>query len=219
MKKLFNFEVKYLLMPFIYLFLVASIAVLILTTILSAEMSLVNMAFLDVKPNFSVDYKSIYQKVEKSNTPNIKANEITFPKFSEEFGELSIEGTKVKTRLFMGDDTKQLSKGVGLYSGSYIPGYGGMSLIAGHNNTHFKDLKSAAVGNKVNISTNYGNYVYEITSIKIAKDTDKSAFNLSLKDNSLALYTCYPFDSLGLKTERYYVYAKMTSGPVILQEE
>lgn len=32
------------------------------------------------------------------------------------------------------------------------------------------------------------------------------------------MYTCYPFDALGLTTQRYFVYAKLVSGTPIDKE-
>lgn len=32
------------------------------------------------------------------------------------------------------------------------------------------------------------------------------------------MYTCYPFDELGLTTQRYFVYAKLVSGTPIDKE-
>ena len=37
----------------------------------------------------------------------------------------------------------------------------------------------------------------------------------SADKESLIMYTCYPFDELGLTSDRFFVYAKFVSGPVI----
>ena len=50
-----------------------------------------------------------------------------------------------------------------------MPGYGGTILVAGHNNTYFNGLKNAQVGQRVEIRTSYGNYVYEITDNNLIK--------------------------------------------------
>ena len=105
--------------------------------------------------------------------------------------------------------------GVGIYNGSFIPGYGKTILVAGHNNTYFNGLKYAKKGQIIKIRTNYGNYRYEITDTQIKDKNDRSAYDLSADHENLILYTCYPFDELGLTPNRFFVYAKPVSGPVI----
>ena len=149
----------------------------------------------------------------------IKASEVTFPAVGDKYGILTIEGTDVNAELYFGDGRRELRLGLGQYNGSSFPGTGGTVLISGHNNSAFKDLKSAKVGDKVNLRTNYGMYVYEITATAIKKNTDKTAFDLFKNEENLVLYTCYPFDKLGITADRYFVYGKIVSGPKILTRE
>ncbi|MBQ5559258.1 MAG: sortase, partial [Lachnospiraceae bacterium] len=65
------------------------------------------------------------------------------------------------------------------------------------------------------IRTNYGNYQYEITGTKITDNEDRSAYDLAKNEENLIMYTCYPFDTLGLTNLRAFIYAKYVSGPVI----
>ena len=71
------------------------------------------------------------------------------------------------------------------------------------------------MGSTIEISTNYGQYVYEITGTKITTAQDNTAYDLDSEEENLVLYTCYPFDQIGLTPERYFVYAKYLSGPKI----
>lgn len=61
-----------------------------------------------------------------------------------------------------------------------------------------------------------------ITSMKsptrLSKATDRTAYDLSADYENLIMYTCYPFDALGLTTQRYFVYAKLVSGTPIDKE-
>lgn len=77
--------------------------------------------------------------------------------------------TAMLTQIFFGDNDVALRNGVGIYAGSFVPGYGGTILVAGHNNTYFNGLKNAEVGQKVEIKTSYGNYIYEITDTAVKK--------------------------------------------------
>ena len=44
---------------------------------------------------------------------------------------------------------------------------------------------------------------------------DVTAYDLAADQESLILYTCYPFDEIGLTSQRFFVYADYTSGVVI----
>ena len=103
-------------------------------------------------------------KKEVGNTTKtlIKIDNIEFPNYGNQFGQLVIEDCGVDASLFFGDGNIALRNGVGVYSGSFIPGYGGTILVAGHNNTYFNGLKNAQPGQIVTIKTSYGNYTYEI---------------------------------------------------------
>lgn len=50
------------------------------------------------------------------------------------------------------------------------------------------------------------------------KATDRTAYDLSADYENLIMYTCYPFDALGLTPQRYFVYAKLVSGTPIDKE-
>ena len=88
-------------------------------------------------------------------------------------------------------------------------------LLAGHNNTFFNDLQHAETGATVTITTHYGVYTYEVTGTEILDYQDETAYDFTRTDENLILYTCYPFDALGLTPNRFFVYAKYVSGPVL----
>lgn len=191
-----------------------------------------DMFFSDTEKSFSSQYKNIFVPVEENietditqdstdtDTPKntqdtVRISSFIFPSFGNQFGELIIEDCQVNAKLFFGDDTTVLNNGVGIYNGSSIPGYGKTILVAGHNNTYFNGLKYAQKGQIIKIRTNYGNYQYEITDIQVKDCNDRSAYDLAAEYENLILYTCYPFDELGLTPLRCFVYAKPLSGPVI----
>ena len=88
-------------------------------------------------------------------------------------------------------------------------------LLAGHNNTFFNDLQHAEAGATVTITTHYGVYIYEVTGTEILDYQDETAYDFTRTDENLILYTCYPFDALGFTPNRFFVYAKYVSGPVL----
>lgn len=111
-----------------------------------------------------------------------------------------------------------MNAGVGTYKDDSrvgIPGEGKTILLAGHNNTFFNDLQHAEAGATVTIMTHYGVYTYEVTGTEILDYQDETAYDFTRTDENLILYTCYPFDALGFTPNRFFVYAKYVSGPVL----
>ena len=148
----------------------------------------------------------------------VSAKEVEYPRYGEMFGELIIDDCGIDASLFMGDGDIALRNGVGIYYGSLVPGYGGTIMVAGHNNTYFNGLRNAKKGQIVKIKTSYGNYTYKIIDIAVKNATDHTAYDLTSKTENLVMYTCYPFDELGLTPKRCFVYAKFVSGPVIINK-
>ena len=127
---------------------------------------------------------------------------VTYPSEGDRYATITISGTNVDAPVYYGDTNKILNAGVGTYKDDSrvgIPGEGKTILLAGHNNTFFNDLQHAEAGATVTITTHYGVYTYEVTRT----------------DENLILYTCYPFDALGFTPNRFFVYAKYVSGPVL----
>lgn len=186
-------------------------------SLLGTAMSFIDLAFLQERPQHHAEYQNIFEEQAESrpDTGKLKASEITVPGFGDQFGKLTIEGTQVDAKLFFGDSNQEFKNGVGVYNGSGLPGYGKTVLIGGHNNTFFHDLGSAREGAVITVETNYGTYRYEITESKVLQATDQSAYDLEAAEENIVLYTCYPFDALGLTQERYFVYGSYLSGPQI----
>ena len=71
-------------------------------------------------------------------------------------------------------------------------------------------------GDEVIIQTNYAKYTYLVDEIAIKKANDPTFFNLSLIEEQLIMYTCYPFKILSSRLyDRYIVYGHRVSGPDI----
>ena len=206
-------------MPLVFTFLGYLLIYFVGAPIINPALDIISI----ISADFNVGEVQNYDLLDLNTLPQysgeIKASEVTFPAVGDKYGILTIEGTDVNAELYFGDGRRELRLGLGQYNGSSFPGTGGTVLISGHNNSAFKDLKSAKVGDKVNLRTNYGMYVYEITATAIKKNTDKTAFDLFKNEENLVLYTCYPFDKLGITADRYFVYGKIVSGPKILTRE
>lgn len=209
----------FLILPSIFFVVIYLLGYLVLMPS-SSLISAAGLMFSDSARDYSTEYNNIFvpvseNEIETDSNKKLPISEIQYPKTGEQFGELIIEDCSIDNNLFFGDGNVALRNGVGIYNGSFIPGYGKTILVAGHNNTYFNGLKNAEAGQKVTIRTSYGNYTYKITETAVKKATDTSAYDLSADYENLIMYTCYPFDELGLTDKRFFVYAKYVSGPQI----
>lgn len=222
-----------LILPFLFCVLIYALCALVIIPSASSYIAVADMFFSEGDKNFSNEHVNIFVPVEDSEpepepegdnkqhadsekrTNIIKASDFTFPSYGYQFGEIIIPDCQIHAKLFFGDSYSVLKSGVGIYNGSSVPGYGKTILAAGHNNTYFNGLKYAKKGQIIKIRTNYGNYQYEITDTQVKDMDDSSAYDLDADHENLILYTCYPFDELGLTPNRFFVYAKFISGPII----
>lgn len=212
-----SYRKNFIILPITFFILGCLVLFVAIAPVAAPFASVLDMMFLDEPVNLSSGYPSLFDSSQAPNpaSDEIKASGLTMPEYGTHFGHLSIPDTQVDADLFFGDGNKELKNGVGIYNGSFVPGYGRTVLVAGHNHTYFHDLGSAQVGGTVRISTNYGEYVYEITDTKVTTAEDETAYDLSAEEENLVLYTCYPFDQIGLTPQRYFVYARYVSGPKI----
>lgn len=187
--------------------------------------SFVNIA-LNIWSMFSSETKSddneIYNDIFTEDAllgydGTMNASDITYPIYGTRYGEIKINtnNTVYTAPLILGDSNSILYKGAGQFLGSHFPGEGSTILVSGHNTTYFNCLKYTKVGEIIEVNTNYGKYKYEIVDIAAKHKTDPTAYNLDSDKEYLVLYTCYPFDVVGFKVNRYFVTAKFVSGPKI----
>lgn len=212
---------NFIILPILFLLLGYLLLYIILSPILAPFTDAMGLVFFKDRPGQSMEIHNIFdnENIQNMGKDTIKASEIEMPQYGTIFGNLTIEGTSVNADLFFGDGNRELKNGVGMYNGSHIPGYGSTCLIGGHNNSYFSDLKNAQLGSKITINTNYGQYVYEITKTEVLMAKDSSAWDPKSETENVVLYTCYPFDMLGLTPQRYFVYGTYVSGPKIEKYE
>ncbi len=210
---------SFIILPIIFLVGTYLVLYLALAPTFATFVSAGGMFFSDNEKDYSTEYENIFVPVAESSTePTVNIDDIKYPNYDNLFGQLIIEDCGIDAKLFFGDGDISLRNGVGVYNGSFIPGYGKTILVAGHNNTYFNGLKFADKGQIVKIRTSYGNYEYEITGTALKKYNDATAYDLDADTENLVMYTCYPFDALGLTNKRFFVYAKYISGPQINKE-
>lgn len=147
----------------------------------------------------------------------IKSSQVEFPADDQKYAVIHNDERGFTKDLYYGDNNAILDVSIGQSKLSHIPGQGKPILIAGHNGTHFYLLPSFEVGDKVQIDTSYGNYVYEVYDSEIMLAEDFQVTTLDEDEEYLIMYTCYPFDVVHTP-QRYFVYAKKIAGPVIEED-
>jgi sortase A len=98
-------------------------------------------------------------------------------------------------------------------SATPMPGDIGNSVIVGHRDTQFNQLKTLKQGDLIEVKTKNKRQQFRITMLRVADQSQINYLNDAYTDNgynqdqsSLTLITCYPFDSvLPNPTLRYIV--------------
>ncbi len=210
----------YVYMPLFFCLLGYGVLYFTLMPVLSPVLASLNLLISDHTPDYASSVQSIFdgQAGESAEAATVSEALVEMPTYGTHYANLEISSASIATDLYFGDSSAVLKRGVGQYMGSSLPGYGKPLLIGGHNNGAFGQLQYVAVGDTVMITTNYGVYRYRVTETRVAVSTDKNAYDLNQEKEQLILYTCYPFNTLGLTSQRYFVYADKVSGPVIVSE-
>lgn len=168
----------------------------------------------------SVPTTTTSSSAQTENDVILSFSDIDYPTAGECIGSVSIPVVNIEMDLYFGDTNQILRKGIGLYYGSYLPGYEGRSIMCGHNSDgYLADWVNYAkandvVGERIIVNTTYGDYVYEIYETAILDSSDTRYFTNSYSTSTLILYSCMESD---YTNERIYFVAKKLSGPVLVQ--
>jgi sortase A len=95
-----------------------------------------------------------------------------------------------------GASGRTLAFGPAHVEGTATPGEAGVSVIAGHRDTHFEFLRRLRVGDELWIDRADGVRVpYRVSAIDVL-DARKQRVSLDAAADALELVTCYPFDAI-----------------------
>lgn len=144
------------------------------------------------------------------NKPVLEGNIIkNYPEYGSKYAKIQIPKINIDLDVYYGDTMEILKKGVGHSSGSYFPGEGGSIIYMGHNSKNvFRGLSKISKGDSIQITTEYGEFKYQVYDMKIVNETDLELLPIQKEKEILMLYTCYPFQNIGYTTQRYVVYAE-----------
>lgn len=121
-------------------------------------------------------------------------------------GTINLPTIKKTFNIFEGTDTEALSKGVGHYVNSVMPGKSNNSVLAGHRDSVFAQLGKVKIGALINIRVREGFFTYKVHAIRIVDKNDRTVI-VPTSEATLTLSTCYPFSYFGNAPKRYIVTA------------
>jgi sortase A len=210
----------YIFTPLIFMIVGYAIAALIFSPYAEIIHAAGQFIIIDDVPDFSgLDLTdSIFDDaadVEEDGVIHI--SEIDFPIEGQHYAKIRNRRIGLEAPVYFGDSYEILRFGVGHSFVTDFPGFGGMTLLAGHNTTHFLPFQDIETGDVIEITTNYGLYEYEVTIVEtFHRENAQAAFELGASEQEmLIMYTCYPFDTIGLSPYRLFVFAQKISGPVV----
>ncbi|HZF24823.1 MAG TPA: class GN sortase [Steroidobacteraceae bacterium] len=95
-----------------------------------------------------------------------------------------------------GSSGRTLAFGPAHVDGSVLPGSEGLSVIAGHRDTHFEFLRELVIGDELQVDRPDGSSVrYRVSDLAIV-DTRTDRMPLDASTSRLELVTCFPFDAV-----------------------
>lgn len=108
-----------------------------------------------------------------------------------------------------GGSGRTLAFGPGHVAGSALPGERGLSLVAGHRDTHFGFLRELRVGDAIRVDDRAGGtHDFRVTATEVV-DARLTRIDPAATRPRLVLSTCYPFEALSPGGPlRYLVFAE-----------
>lgn len=206
----------FLVTPLVFVFITVIFLLVLLQALIGDVIGYAGMLFLDNPPVLSDELNNIFVPPSDDRI-GVKLSDIEFPSYETIYGQIEIESVNINIPLVYGDSDKALQGGAGQYIGSFIIGYGGTTLIAGHNiSRQFGRLPGVSIGDIIKITTSYGVFRYRVADTAVKTDSDTSAYDLNRADENVVLYTCYyERTPVGSIKKRFYVYGEFLSGPML----
>ena len=135
------------------------------------------------------------------------------PRLGRTVAVVSIPSIGVDVQLLYGIHDNALSRGLGLWPGTGLPGKPGNAVVAGHRTSHgapMRDIDKLRVGDRVYVTTTGKKQItheYRITKRQIVKP-DAMWITRPTKSSTLTIFACHPPHSIAY---RYVIFAKLVS--------
>jgi sortase A len=123
---------------------------------------------------------------------------------------LTLPGGDEPLTVLAGASGRNLAFAPALLDGTATPGTPGVTVIAGHRDTHFHALASLAIGDELTLERPDGSVLtYEVAALDVV-DSERAEFRLDADESIVVLVTCWPFDAVTVGGSwRYVVTARI----------
>ena len=108
---------------------------------------------------------------------------------------LTLPGGAEPMTVLAGASGRNLAFAPALLDGSAAPGAHGVTVIAGHRDTHFRRLAALAIGDELKSSGPTGRSIYEVTDLDVV-DSAHAELRLDADESIVVLVTCWPFEAV-----------------------
>lgn len=130
------------------------------------------------------------------------------PVLGDKVGTITMPALNQSWPIFEGTTEEQLSKGVGHFVESVLPGLDDNSVLSGHRSTVFNRLGELDEGDLILVGTSAGEFIYQIRDFQVVARTDRSII-VPTSAGTLTLTTCHPFNQIGRTTNAFIVSADL----------
>ena len=118
---------------------------------------------------------------------------------------LTLPGGAEPLTVLAGASGRNLAFAPALLDGSAAPGAAGVSVIAGHRDTHFRPLAALAVGDELTLERPDGSVLtYTVDALDVV-DSARAELRLDADESIVVLVTCWPFDAVAVGGSWRYV--------------
>jgi LPXTG-site transpeptidase (sortase) family protein len=124
--------------------------------------------------------------------------------------EIRIQALGYSAMVHQGVSLDNLARGPGHYPTTAWPGNPGNVGIAAHN-VYWLSFNRLKIGDRIEIQTQHGLYVYEVTGTKVTDPNDRTVL-APTRDDRLTLTTCYPLWAGAFATKRLIFFAREIGG-------
>jgi sortase A len=130
------------------------------------------------------EHKLELRELATSNAVDVREGDLV--------GKLEIPRIGISVMVLEGVEAGTLQAGAGHVPGTADLGAEGNAAIAGHRDTFFRDLRGIRPGDRMQVSTLQGTYIYIVDSTRIVAPEETAVLE-SKGYPELTLITCYPF--------------------------
>jgi sortase A len=118
---------------------------------------------------------------------------------------LALPGGDEPLTVLAGASGRNLAFAPALLDGSAAPGSHGVTVIAGHRDTHFRRLATLAVGDALTLERPDGAvFTYEVAALDVV-DSERTELRLDADESIVVLVTCWPFEAVNVGGSWRYV--------------